>query len=838
MKDVIARLKDKMYLTGLILIAISCFVFYLPLFSNIPADTASGLFVINFAFTAGYFIALCASGRLRRGGEGLIPLFLLLILFLISAFSLNRDITIFEETVPWFAVLLGGLCLNYVLFKFFEMFPWWLQQTMVALLGISVAVFTYMSFYLAPLYIVSGVLFFVLGISLHTFVPLLFLIYTIKLMNRIARANRKRWLSFAGGVLAVLVFVIVFVVQWSQATRAINITYGKAGVTESNGMPGWIAVAQHTPHGWITERALKTELVYSSASNVDNWDNFLWRMPSRNFGETIKHDPLVMVATFFVGKPYLEKEDRIKILESLYDARHQAQERLWNGDDLFTDHITTAVRIWPQFGLSYTEKTITVTNAAINRGWRNEQEGIYTFHLPEGGVITALSLWIEGNEAKGILTTKEKADSAYKTIVGVESRDPSVVHWQEGNTVSVRVFPVTAGQSRKFKLGITAPLIKQTGKLVYGNIWFDGPVMNKATEDVQLDFQQAPKDLITPVVFSSKGGQSYKRSGKYQPDWKIQLNEQPLSTDAFCFDGKTYTVHPYHPQRVVTDFNTVYLDINRSWSRSEFEMVYDLVKDKQVFVYHNGLLALTPENKETLFEQLQETQFSLFPIFEIRDPARALLISKNPSSSPNLADLKDSRYMEQLKTYLAGKPRLRLFNIGHQLSPYLKSLKEYRIFSYEQGELSQLKELLDKKVFAQSMENDGQVVIDDAGIMLLQKEGTVPSTAPDHLMRLFSYNHIMQKTGSRLLTSQPVEDEVVQEAAKAYVVSPVSSLVVLETQKDYDRFDITASKNSLQNASLKSKGAVPEPHEWALIIMAVLVILTIKFRPAFHKSRI
>jgi hypothetical protein len=78
----------------------------------------------------------------------------------------------------------------------------------------------------------------------------------------------------------------------------------------------------------------------------------------------------------------------------------------------------------------------------------------------------------------------------------------------------------------------------------------------------------------------------------------------------------------------------------------------------------------------------------------------------------------------------------------------------------------------------------------------------------------------------------------VQEAVKAYVVSPVSSLVVLETKKDYERFGIEDSKNSLRNASLQSKGAVPEPHEWALIIIAVLVVLTIKFKPVFQKSKL
>ncbi len=69
------------------------------------------------------------------------------------------------------------------------------------------------------------------------------------------------------------------------------------------------------------------------------------------------------------------------------------------------------------------------------------------------------------------------------------------------------------------------------------------------------------------------------------------------------------------------------------------------------------------------------------------------------------------------------------------------------------------------------------------------------------------------------------------EAQKAYVVSPVSSMVVLETQKDYERFNIKDSQNSLNNASMKSKGAVPEPHEWALIIIACLVLLYIKFYP-------
>jgi len=75
-----------------------------------------------------------------------------------------------------------------------------------------------------------------------------------------------------------------------------------------------------------------------------------------------------------------------------------------------------------------------------------------------------------------------------------------------------------------------------------------------------------------------------------------------------------------------------------------------------------------------------------------------------------------------------------------------------------------------------------------------------------------------------------MNDELVRIAEQAHIVSPVSSLIVLESQADYERFDITKSKGSLVNASAQSSGAVPEPHEWMLIglVLVVGVYLLIK----------
>jgi XrtN system VIT domain protein len=827
---------DRLFITGCAFIGVSLLWFCIPLWMDIPSDTSFGMFTGNYVMAAIYFFILWGSGRLRRGREGLYSLLLFLILFLISAYSLNREMNVFENSARWFTALEVLACLNYIAFVFFEKLPAKVQHFMCFVLGIALLAFAYLSFYLVPLYAISAVGFFALGISLHTFVPALFCIYTIRLMRRKAAQNSKLWFSFSAGITSLIIVAVVYTVQWSSVVHTMNTTYRKAELVQKNSLPGWIAVAQKLPHGSITRAALKSDLVYTMPiEHEDPLDGFFWRMPSRNFDEQRKHDPLVMVAALFGGRPNIPEEYRIRVLESIYDSRHQAQERFWSGENLFTEHIKTAVQIWPQFCLSYTEKEITVTNASLRRRWRNQEEAIYTFHLPEGTVVTSLSLWIEGQEWKGLLTTKEKADNAYRTIVGREMRDPSVVHWQEGNTVSVRVFPVVAGESRLFKIGFTSPLGRKNDKLIYSNVYFDGPSIANTTEEVSLKFEKSPKDFIAPASFSTHNNTSFKTSGKYRADWSIELSREPLSADAFSFNGKSFRMRPYQKQRATADINFVYLDVNESWTIRDCEEVYDLFKDKAVYVYDDGIKQLTNENFGATLRRLKQNKFSLFPIHEIADARNSLLVSKSTTSSPNLRDIKDTRFMVNMKEYLQQKQRLKLFNIGTELSPYLRSLKEYRVFDYEEGSVADLQKLVASRTFATDIESDQRVVVDNAGVAIVQEPGDVTTgNAPDHLMRLFAYNHIMKKLGSRLVTGEELNQDLVDEAKEAYVVSPVSSLIVLESQKDYDRFNITESEKSLHNAATGSGGAVPEPHEWALIILAAGTLFYIKFRPTLR----
>ncbi|WP_170117411.1 XrtN system VIT domain-containing protein [Chitinophaga ginsengisoli] len=836
MKIIRKRFNDEIYCTGLILLAVTLIMFLIPALS--PIEDELTWFFLNHAITVGYFLTLWISGRLRRGREGLHPFFLFLLMFLVSAYALNRLFPVFEVSAPWFAVMIILCAVNYFAFAFIRVVPVPVRIVMFFLLGLSLCCFLYMAIYVAPFTALGLLAFFFFGISLHALVPLLFFLYTIRLFRRSNARRRPYKLAFWSGIGITVLIVLVYTILWMMNVVEMGREYRRwSEKVRDTYLPAWLHVAAHITPNPVTGKVLRAEMVYTTA---DGWERPFFNFGSSlNWNEARKHDPLVMIASTLCGTTMMTDEDRIHILKFLYDSRYEAEERLWSGDDLTTTHVQTSARIWPRLRMAYTEKTVNVKNNRIitERGrWRNNQEAIYIFHLPEGAVVSSLSLWINNKEEKGLLTTKAKADSAYKTIVGVENRDPSVVHWQEGNTVTVRVFPVLDNEERQFKLGITAPLSLEHGALIYRNIYFDGPVTSSTGEDVEISFETPPADLQKGGIFSKEKDGRLTASGPYSADWQLSFKDEGLVHQLFSANGKVFSVTPYRKELATADISDVYLDVNSVWSKNEYNTVLSLLGHKRVWVYIDEMMEqVTEQNRSELFKQAAASRFSLFPFFKISQPSTAIVISKGVVNSPSVDDLENTRFMDALKGWLAGGQHVMLYNLGGELSPYLRTLKECRTFRYDQGDIAALKALLDAHRFPASIENDQRIVIESAGMTINETPGTEVSTAPDHLQRLFAYNHIMHAMGPRLLTGGNESDTLVAEAAESYIVTPLSSLVVLEKQEDYDRFNIKESNNSLKNASLKSKGAVPEPHEWALIVIGLLLIVYLKFRPVLFK---
>jgi len=807
---------DKYLVGGWAFILLSSLVFCVPLLTHISSEQYLAFFAFHFGIVITYHFILYLNKGGRVEDNRIHYRLVKLVLLLISAYALNREMEVFAASPLWFSIVLVILSINYLASIVFEKMPAWFRYISLFLYGIAFILFSYLAIYLLPLYVISIPGLLVLGVSIHTFVPLFFCIVTVFLTTRLAQTNQRYWISFTTGILATIIFIIAFVVIWDNKTHAINKQYTMAMAEGEDKLPLWVQVAQAVERDGFTEKILKTNLIYK----IPNWnDNFFLSMPSRNFGDQQQvHDPLVTIANAFSGKVLLHEDDRIKILESQYNARHAALERLWSGEELRTEQVTTNVKLWPSMHLAYTEKMLTVYNHQNKQRWINQGEGIYTFHLPEGGVVTSLSLWINGKEEKGILTSKEKATTAYRTIVGYERRDPSVVHWQEGNTVSVRVFPIMAADSRTFKIGVTAPLRREGMRLIYDNIWFDGPSAASAEETVKLEVVDNSKKLIQQASFSTNSEKIVTRSGHYQPRWTVAFKDDGLKPNSFSFNGYQYSIEPYKRQRVPAIMTDVYLDINHAWSTKDIEEIWKLVEGKRVWIYHGEMQQVSSENKQALLATLKEQSFSLFPFHLVAKPEQSLVVSKSGSYSPTISDLQESPFLKNLQEKMHGAERVRLFHLGTEISPYIRSLKERRYFQFEMGQPELLEYLLSHNSFVQDVETDNEIIVHSADVVITKQTGEGVSTAPDHLMRLFAYNHILQQLGKKDSLSSD-SAALVKEAQEAYVVSPVSSLIVLETQADYDRFDIKDSKDSLKNASFKNNGAVPEPGEWAIIIL-------------------
>ncbi len=251
--------------------------------------------------------------------------------------------------------------------------------------------------------------------------------------------------------------------------------------------------------------------------------------------------------------------------------------------------------------------------------------------------------------------------------------------------------------------------------------------------------------------------------------------------NCFSFNGKSYTVKAFEPQRTAAEFKTVYLDLNESWTREEFHKIMTVLEGKEVYAFDDGLVPLTGRDGDGIFKRMGKYHFGLFsPCRKLKIRRRHCWSPKSGKKGPDIKDLKGSDFGSRLDIWLGQNTKLRVFNLGTELNPYLKTLKEHRAFLYEQGDLSLLASLIKEGKFARDAETPDRVVMDNAGIAIERSVGTITTgNTPDHVMRLFAYNHLMQQLKQGLYADHEADSSLVAEAQEAYVVSPLSSLVVI-----------------------------------------------------------
>ncbi len=122
--------------------------------------------------------------------------------------------------------------------------------------------------------------------------------------------------------------------------------------------------------------------------------------------------------------------------------------------------------IEPEAALGYYEWTMEFKNIGPMA-----REARAQIQLPPGGVVSRLTLWVNGEEREAAFAGRSQVREAYREVAIQRRRDPVLVTTAGPDRILLQCFPVPAsGGTMKLRLGITAPLVLDdpgTGRLAW-----------------------------------------------------------------------------------------------------------------------------------------------------------------------------------------------------------------------------------------------------------------------------------------------------------------------------------------------------------------------------------
>ena len=771
----------------------------------------------NIIIALVFGVVVCVSLlKNREKYQHLIP-FLFLNWF-VGCFSTNVFINIFENLPIWVYVVTFLFCLsNFAIYNNFR--HKYFTNTLYFINGCSYLLILYYAIYLIPFAPISTLGMLALGLGFYGLAPMIVIVsHTVILIQKF-RGSIKNLLAFGIGIGVVCIgFTIFSVLLHCESLKISNNTITNSFDNVNSDLPSYITISQKLKPNFLNEILLKKDIVYISSDHFFEFRGFDSFGNSKQYNERKTHNPIVNLAYLFAARLDLSADDRINILKSNFDKRLETEEQLWDGRDLFTKNIKEDVKIYPKDRLAYTE--ITMDIACAEKSW-GDKEAIYSFQLPEGSVATSLSLWVNGVERKGVLTTKEKAKKAYNQIIAVESRDPSLMQWREGNTVVVRIFPIRYDLPRTFKCGFTTPLKVDKYTMKYVSLDIKGPNINSAKTISRIQMASNEKFEASKSFELVNGFYTNKSTGLNSWKAEIPMNHDAFST-AFVWKNKAYRITEIQKQKIAFQPTEIILDLNASWTENEIEKIVSQSYN-DYFVWNNDQKEpINTINYKSIFASFKSFTYSLLPLYELKE--NSLVITKCGTISANFEELETSNYLKKLRKRTQQK-NIKVINISENLNPFWQTVKEQKLVSYLKTDLNNCLRLIEKKQFLEFKVEENTINIEPAHIAIEETEvnSETKSNGSNHIYRMYAFGKVLQEQVA-IQDDSLQENQFIHLAKDANIVTPISSLIVLETDEDYKNNGIEKNVNTLGNASINNDGAVPEPHEWLLIVIGLITV--------------
>lgn len=200
-------------------------------------------------------------------------------------------------------------------------------------------------------------------------------------------------------------------------------------------------------------------------------------------------------------------------------------------DHLFLSESRLDGITYPEHGAGYAEWTLLFKNQDFQN-----HEARMLISLPEGGVVSRVTLWVNGEPREAAFGSKAKVRAAYQQVAVRQRRDPILVNWAGPDIVLAQCFPVPANGEMKVRLGISFPLqydaeqglyhrypaiIAQNFDLVTGlnhSVWIEHKVNEAVLKSPPADLSTSQllgdRVQLPPEAGLAPGAQAYPPSGK------------------------------------------------------------------------------------------------------------------------------------------------------------------------------------------------------------------------------------------------------------------------------------------------------------------------------------
>jgi hypothetical protein len=475
--------------------------------------------------------------------------------------------------------------------------------------------------------------------------------------------------------------------------------------------------------------------------------------------------------------------------------------------------------------LAYLEWTLVMRNDTPI-----QQEARARVGLPPGAVVSRLTLWVNGEEREAAFAGRGQVIEAYRSVVA-RRRDPVLVTTAGADRIAVQMFPVPPNGEMKVRIGMTVPL--QLDDLRQGTLQL--PYFHER------NFELAPRlehsvwiEATSPLLAGSRHAATTP-SGGYSLELGLADSELLKASAIITAPRDPSTMSWSHDPAAIGKVTQQVLEVAPASAPARLAVVIDSSASMAASAQSiaEALSHLPPKLELYLIfsDDLTDAGAAISPTTPL-DAAASIRSHEFIGGQDNTAALAQA-LSKILRTQLGALvwihgPQPVILQTSASIEQQLERRGQLPWYDVQVAPgANRTAERLDglaniqtlslsrlQTLFTRWHTSGDNIIVHRDQLSGAQGAGLASEQTSDHLARLWAHDEVR-----RLLYVERAPRQAIIDLAHDYrIVTPVTGAVVLETQQQYEAAGLTPVPEG-------TVPSIPEPEEWALMIIAALILL-------------